>query len=116
MIEAIIIYPRTTKNSSDDNMQPCLTPLPTTNSAERIPLFSARHLAPLYVDLMADTNLLGIPLLLSAIQRPSLSTLSKAFFKVYKNQVQIGTVFSTLLDDYPQRVKVVNARRSRSLR
>ena len=28
--------------------------------------------------------------------------------------MQIGTVFSTLLVDYPQRVNVVNARRSRS--
>ena len=67
-----------------------------------------------YVDLMTDTNLLGIPLLLSAIQRPSLSTLPKAFSKPTKNQMQIGTVFSTLLDDYPQLVNVVNARRSRS--
>ena len=35
-------------------------------------------------------------------------------FKVYKNQMQIGTVFSTLIDDYPQRVNVVNAIRSSS--
>ena len=35
-------------------------------------------------------------------------------FKVYKNQMQIGKVFSTLLDDYPQCVNVVNARRSRA--
>ena len=27
--------------------------------------------------------------------------------------MQIGTVFSTLLDDYPQRVNVVNSRRYR---
>ena len=38
----------------------------------------------------------------------------KGLLKVYKNQKQIGTVFSTLLDDYPQRVNVVNAGRSRA--
>ena len=62
--------PRTTKNSTGDNMQPCLTPLPTTKGAERVPLCSTQHLAPLYVDLMIEINLLGIPLLLSAIQSP----------------------------------------------
>ena len=53
----------------------------------------------LYVNLMGDTTLLGIPLLLSAIQRTSLSRTVKCLFKVYKNQMQIGTVFSTFLDD-----------------
>ena len=38
----------------------------------------------------------------------------KGLVKIYKNQLQIGTVFSTLIDDYPQRVIAVNARRSRS--
>ena len=40
----------------------------------------------------------------------------KGLFKVYKNRTQIETVFSTLitLDDYPQRVNLINARRSRS--
>ena len=61
--------PITNKNSTGDNMQPCLTPLPTIKAAERVPLCSTRHLAPLYVDLMTDTILLGIPLPLSAIQR-----------------------------------------------
>ena len=96
----------TAKNSTADNMQPCLTPLPTTKGAERVPLCSTQHLAPLYVDLMTDTILLGIPLLLSAIQRISLSILSKAFSKSTKNQLQIGTIFSTLLDDYPHLVNV----------
>ena len=73
------MFPMTTKNSTSDNMQPCLTAVPTTKGAERIPLCSTRQLAPLYVDLMTDTNLLGISLLLSAIQRSSPSTLSKAF-------------------------------------
>ena len=67
----------------------------------------------LYVDLMADNNLSGIPFLLSATQRPSPTTLFKDLFKVYKNQMQIGTVLSTLLDDYSQCINVVNSRRSR---
>ena len=71
-------------------MQPCLTPLPTTKGAERVPLCSTRYLAPLYVNLMTDTILLGIPLSIQTV---------KGLFKVYKNQMQIGTVFSTLLDD-----------------
>ena len=71
----------TTKKSTGDNMQPCLTPLPTTKGAERVSLCSTRHLTPLYVDLMTDTNFLGIPLLLSANQRHSLSPLSKEFLK-----------------------------------
>ena len=74
--------PMTTKNSTSDNMQPCLTPLPTTKGAESLPLCSTRHLAPLYVDLMTDTILLGIPFLLSTIQ--SLCTLSKAFQSLQK--------------------------------
>ena len=54
--------PMTTENSTADNMQPCLTPLPTTKDAERVPLCSTQLLAPLYVDLMTVTNMLGIPL------------------------------------------------------
>ena len=73
--------PMTTKNCTGDNMQPSLTPLRTTKGAERVPLCSTRHLA-LYV----DTILLGIPLLLSAIQRTSLSTLSKSFSKSTKTK------------------------------
>ena len=61
------MFPMTTKNSTVDNMQPCQTPLPTPKDAERVPLCSTRHLAPLYVDLMTDSILLGMPLLLSAI-------------------------------------------------
>ena len=78
--------PMTTKNSTGDNMQPCLTPLPTTKGAESVPLCSTRHLEPLYFDLMTDSYLLGISLLLSAIQRPSPSTLSKAFSKFTKTR------------------------------
>ena len=73
--------PMTTINTTGDNMLSCLFPLPTTKAAERVSLCSTRHLAPLYVDLMTDTNLLDIPFLLSAIQSPSLSTLSEAFSK-----------------------------------
>ena len=36
-IEAWIMSPMTNKNSTADNMQPCLTPLPTTKAAERVP-------------------------------------------------------------------------------
>ena len=78
--------PMTTKNSTGDNMQHCLTTLPTTKGAEREPLCSTRHLAPLYVYLMTETILLDIPLLLGAIQRPSLSMLSKAFAKSTKTK------------------------------
>ena len=73
-------------NSTGDNMQPCLTPLPTTEGAERVPLCSTQHLVPLYVGLMTDTHLLGISLLLSAIQRPFLSALSKTFSKSTKTR------------------------------
>ena len=38
----------------------------------------------------------------------------KGLFKVHKTQMQIGTVFSTLLGGYPQRVNVVNALTHRS--
>ena len=72
----------TTKNSTDDNMQSCLTP----KGAQRIPLCSTRHLATLYVDLMTDTNLLAIPLLFSAIQKPFLCMLSKTFSKSTKTR------------------------------
>ena len=78
--------PMTTKNSTVDNMQPCLTPLPTTKAAERVALCRTQRLTPLYVDLMTNTNLLGFPLLLSAIQRSSLYTLSKAFSKSTKTR------------------------------
>ena len=77
--------PMTTKYSTGDNIRTCLTPL-STKGAERVPLCSTRHLAPLYVTLMTDTNLFGIALLLSAIQRPSLSRLSKAFSKSKKTR------------------------------
>ena len=93
------MFPLTTKNSTGGNMQPCLTPLPTTKGAERVGLCSTRHLAPSYVDLMIDTNLLGILLLLSAIQRLSLSTLPKAFSKSTKNANRNGiqhSVFSMI--------------------
>ena len=104
------MLPITTKNSTGDNMQPCRIPLPTTKGAQRTPFCSTRHLAPLYVDLMPDSNLLDIPILLSAIiQKHAV----KDHFKIYKNQMQIVTVFSTLRDYYPQRINVVNARRSR---
>ena len=53
--------PRTTKNRTGDNMQTCVTPLPTTKGVERIPLCSTLHLAPLYVDFMTGTYLIGIP-------------------------------------------------------
>ena len=56
-IEAWVMSLMTTKNSAGDNMQPCLTLLPTTKVAERVPLCSTRHLAPLYADLMTDTIL-----------------------------------------------------------
>ena len=78
--------PMTAKDSTVDKMQPCLSLLPTTKGAERVPLCSTRHLAQLYVDLMTDTILLGIPFLLSAIQRTSLYTLSKAFSKSSKTK------------------------------
>ena len=85
------------KNSSVDKMQPCLTALPTTKGAERVPLCSTRHLAPSYVDLMTDTILLGIPSSQCHPEDSSIHTV-KRLFKVYKNQMQIGTVFSTLLN------------------
>ena len=103
-IGAWIMSPMTTKNSTGNNMQPCLTPLPTTKGAERVPLCSTRHLAPLYVDLMTDTNLFfSVP-----SRGPSIHDV-KGLFKVYKSPMQIGTIFSTLLDHYPQSVIVVNA-------
>ena len=92
----LLMSPMTTKTSTADNMQPCLAPLPTTKAAERVPLCSTRHLAPLYVDLMTDTNLLGIPLLRHS-EAVSIHAV-KGLFKVYKNQMQIGTVYSALLD------------------
>ena len=49
-------------------MQSCLTPLPTTKSAERVPLCSTRHLEPLCVELMVDTNLLGMVFPLFSVQ------------------------------------------------
>ena len=60
---------------------------------------------------MTDTILLGIPLLLSGID-PAV----KGPFKVYKKKCK-SELYSALdypLDDYPQRVNVFNARRSRS--
>ena len=42
---------------------------------------------------------------------PELILSPKGLFKVYKNQMQIGAVFSTLFDDYPQLVNVVNVSR-----
>ena len=97
----------TTKNSTVENMQLCLTPLPTRKGAERVPLYSTRHLAPLYVDLMTDTIFLGIPL-----QRP-FPRCQRPFQSLQTSDAN-RTVFSTFPDDYPQRVNVVNARRSRS--
>ena len=61
---------------------------------------------------MTETNFLGIPLILSAIQRPSLHTLSKTFSKSTKPKCK--SHLSTLLDDYPQNFDVVNAKRARS--
>ena len=104
--------PLTNKNCTGDNMQPCLTPLPTAKAVERVPLCSTRHLAPLYVDLMTDTILLGIPLLLSAIQRTSLSTLSKAFPKSTKTKCK-SERYSALCSMI-KRVNVFSASRSSS--
>ena len=105
--------PMTTKNSTGDNMQPCLTPLPTTKDAERVPLCSTLHLAPLYVDLVTDTIFPFSQCHLEALSIHANHAV-KGLFKVYKNQMQIGTVFSTLLDDYRHHDHVVNARRSSS--
>ena len=62
---------------------------------------------------MIDTILLGISLLFSAIQDSVYSRCQRSI-QVYKNQLQIGTVFSILLDAYSQPLNVVHARRLRS--
>ena len=55
------MFPITTKTSTGDNMQPCLNPRPTTKGAERVPLCSTRHLAPLYFDLICYVSFFSVP-------------------------------------------------------
>ena len=62
---------------------------------------------------MTDTNLLDFPLLLTAIQRPSLSTPQRPFQSLQKPAANRNGI-QHLLDDYSQRVNVINARRYRS--
>ena len=65
-------------------MQPCLILLPTTKGAERVPLCRTRYLAPIYVDLMTDTILFDILLLLSAIQSPVYPRCQRPFQSLQK--------------------------------
>ena len=98
-IEAWIMSPMTNKNSTGDNMQPFLTPLPTTKGAGRVPLCSARHLAPWHYFVRYSPSFQCHP------EDLSIHTV-KGLFKVYKNQMQIGTVFSTLLDGQRKKIQV----------
>ena len=88
----------TTKNSTGDNMQPCLPALPTTKSAERVPLYSIQHLAT-FVRYSPSSQCHPEAISIHAI-------------KVYKTQMQIDPVFSSLLDD--AHVNVIHARKPRS--